>query len=308
MKTRLLALAAAVTLSAISVKPETALACACGCGVFDVGTAAQFPSDEGGVASLEYDFLNQNRNWAGSSKAPSADNDDKKVRTDFITAGVQYLFNRSWGINVKVPYVNRHFETADSGTTQTFEHFSLGDIRVTGLYTGLSDDLSTGIEFGLKLPTGRHTLSGFDRDTAIGTGSTDALLGVYHRDRFGADSPFVWSVHAKADIPFRTQDSYRPGNEYTLSAGISHDAYQLGAGFSAAPLLQLIDSYRVKDTGANANPDNTGYERLVISAGAEFKYAGTALDVNAGYPVFQHVNGDQLVSRFLFQAVVSRAF
>ena len=308
MKFRFLALAAPVALASLTTTPQQALACACGCGVFDVGTASQYPSDEGGVVSFEYDYLNQNRNWSGHSKAPSDDNDDKKVRTDFFTAGLQYLFNRSWGVNVKVPFVNRHFETAESGSTETFEHFSLGDIRISGLYTGLADDLSTGLEFGLKLPTGDHSVNGFDRDTTIGTGSTDLLLGAFHRARFTPDSPFVWSVHAKLDVPIRVQDSYHPGSEYTVSAGISHDPYVLGGGISAAPVLQFIGTYRVKDTGANANPDATGYSRLVIAPGAEFKYGANALDLNAGYAAFQHVNGDQLISRFLFQAVFSRSF
>ncbi len=40
------------------------------------------------------------------------------------------------------------------------------------MYTGFSDDMSKGIIFGLKLPSGSYTAAGFDRDTQIGTGST----------------------------------------------------------------------------------------------------------------------------------------
>ena len=43
--------------------------------------------------------------------APSANNGDKDIRTDFTTYGFQYLFNRSWGVQVEAPYMFRDFKT-----------------------------------------------------------------------------------------------------------------------------------------------------------------------------------------------------
>ncbi len=80
------------------------LACACGCGVFDVATSSMFPEGEGGMAFLNYDYQDQNQNWNGTSSAPAANNDDKKIETDFVTLGLQYMFNRSWGAQVELPY------------------------------------------------------------------------------------------------------------------------------------------------------------------------------------------------------------
>src|SRR5882672_2578120 len=91
--------------------PATALACACGCGVFEVGTASMLPNGPGGTTWLEYDFMNQSENWSGTSSAPKANNEDKQIRSDFITTGMQYMFNRKWGVDVEVPYVDRHFKT-----------------------------------------------------------------------------------------------------------------------------------------------------------------------------------------------------
>ena len=48
-----------------------------------------------------------------------------------------------------------------------------------GMYTGFSNDMSKGIIFGVQLPTGNYTAPGFDRDTQIGTGSTDLILGAF---------------------------------------------------------------------------------------------------------------------------------
>lgn len=266
-----------------------------------------FPSGEGGTASLEYDFMDQSRNWSGSSSAPAANNDDKDIRTNFFTAGVQYMFNRTWGVDVKVPYWQRHFETDDGGL-KSYDHAALGDIRIRGIYTGFSADMSTGLEFGVKLPTGSHTLSGFDRDTAIGTGSTDALIGAYHRDRFDMDSPYTWSVQAKLDQPVLIQNGYRPGSEIDASAGVAHDPMDFVGDVTMAPMLQLINSYRWRDSGNSANPGNSGYERLLVSPGVEFMLGSNRLDADVALPVYQHVRGNQLVAPMLLQVVVSRDF
>ena len=84
-------------------------------------------------------------------------------------------------MSIKVPYWFRTFRT-DIGIpgapdVETYRHSALGDIRVLGTYTGFSADMSSGLSVGLKLPTGDWTYPNFDRDTSIGTGTTDLLLG-----------------------------------------------------------------------------------------------------------------------------------
>src|SRR5471030_2466216 len=70
-----------------------ARACACGCGVYEVGTDSMFPHDTGQMFFLENDFQDQNRNWHGAATAPAANNPDQDIRTDFVTAGLQSMFN-----------------------------------------------------------------------------------------------------------------------------------------------------------------------------------------------------------------------
>ena len=96
----------------------------------------------------------------------------------------QYMFDRSWGSQVEVPYDDRYFKTtggASGSDIVALNWASLGDIRVEGIYTGFSPDMSTGINFGFKLPTGDYThndaFGDIDRDSELGTGSTDILLG-----------------------------------------------------------------------------------------------------------------------------------
>src|SRR5438552_17901074 len=76
-------------------------ACACGCNIFDVGTNSMFPDKTGGSVFMNYDFMDQNHNWRKSSKASNDDNPDKEIKTSFINTGVQYMFNRRWGIQVE---------------------------------------------------------------------------------------------------------------------------------------------------------------------------------------------------------------
>ncbi|HWY30570.1 MAG TPA: hypothetical protein VNX46_07455, partial [Candidatus Acidoferrum sp.] len=91
--------------------PGPVWGCACGCGIFEVGTSSMFPEGTGGMAFQTYDFQNQNENWNNSSKAPSANNQDKNITTSFLSTGVQYFFNRSWGVEGEIPFAYRSFTT-----------------------------------------------------------------------------------------------------------------------------------------------------------------------------------------------------
>jgi hypothetical protein len=308
------------TVLATALAPNTGRPCACGCGIFDVGTASMFPSGPGGMAFLEYDFQDQNHNWSGSSSAPDANNNDKAIQTHFVTAGLQYMFDRNWGLEVEVPYENRTFTTVSGATGKevTLNWGDLGDIRVRGIYTGFSPDLSTGLTFGLKLPSGNYTYNNangdVDRDTEIGTGSTDLLLGGFTRHRLGGG--FDWFAQAQLDLPVFFRDEYRPGLELDAAGGVYYKGISYG-GVSIEPLAQVKGSYRMSDSGANAsggaNSDpaggpQSGYERILLSPGLEFDMHPWMLYGDAEFPVYQHVTGNQVVAPVLFKVSLSYMF
>ncbi len=292
--------------------PGPTWACACGCGVFEVGTASLFPSGSGGTVFFSYNFSDQYTNWHEAHKAPLADNSDKVIRTQFFTLGVQYMVNRHWGVMAQLPYWDRYFKTTDDdGNTQAFEHSALGDVRIEGMYTGFSEDMSTGARFGVKLASGDFTYPNFDRDTAIGTGSTDLLLGAYH---IGAlpltfrDRPFNWFAQASWQVPMWTQQQYHPGKEIDAALGALYDLGPVGFASEVAPVLNLIGSDRTRDRGANADPENTGYDRLLIGPGVEVKLGILRLYVDAEFPIYQNVNGNQLVAPVLLKMITSYDF
>lgn len=302
-------------LLAAGLAPSDGWACACGCGVFDVGTGLSLPQGPGGMVSMDYDYQDQNRNWRGTDQAPAANNADKEIRTHFITADLQYMFDRSWGVQVEVPYWNRYFKTTGgkSGSdVVTQDWWALGDIRVKGIYTGFSPDLSTGLTFGFKLPTGDYThndaFGDVDRDSEIGSGSTDALLGGFHRQHLPWDNNWTWFGQAELDLPFLSRDHYTPGIEMDAAVGIYYSGIAIH-NVKISPVAQLIGSERTSDSGANAaHPVASGYQRILLSPGIEFDWHPIKVYGDVEFPVFENFRGDQLVAPVLFKASVSYMF
>lgn len=293
--------------------PGAAFACACGCGVFDVGTSSMFPEGAGGMAFLNYDYQDQNQNWSGNSSAPAANNGDKEIETHFATIGLQYMFNRSWGAQMELPVWNRTFTTDlnfGNGSPQIISKnwTGLGDIRLKGIYTGFSEDLSSGLTFGVKLPTGSfsHDPGVVDRDTQIGTGSTDLLLGAFHRASFG-QSDWNWFGQAEVDVPVIKQGGYRPGVEADAAWGIYYDGFSLGRAH-ISPVAQVIGSWRGRDNGSDANPDNSGYQRVLLSPGIEVHLHPVKIYADVEFPVYQNMHGNQLVAPVLFKLSLSYMF
>jgi hypothetical protein len=298
---------------ALALAPAVALACACGCGIYEVGTSSMIPTGAGAEAYLEYDYQDQNQNWSGGSRAPAANNPDKDIRTSWYTLGYQDMFNRSWGLRLEFPCEDRHFVTTGGATGADIValNFSgLGDVRIEGLYTGFSSDLSRGLSFGLKLPTGSYTLNDaygdVDRDTEIGSGSTDILLGGFTRFDVGAG----WSGFTQAllDVPVLTQVQYRPGTELDLALGAYYGALRFGR-LKVSPVGQVKLSVRSRDTGANsANPVASGFTRVLASPGLELDMRPFKVYADVELPLYYHFTGNQMAAKTLFRISVSRMF
>ena len=290
--------------------PGVVHACACGCSVFDVATSSMLPNGPGGMAFVQYAYQDQNRNWNGTSEAAAANNDDKEIETDFVTFGLQYLFNQKWGAQLELPYAYRHFKTDVGGGNIVSRYWSqFGDLRLEGIYTGFFADLSAGVTFGLKLPTGSFNRDAdvVDRDTQIGTGSTDFLLGGFYRGNLSKDEKWDWFAQLQLDLPMLIQDQYRPGIELDTAAGIDYKGFSLGRA-KISPLAQVIFSERTGDIGAAADPANTGYQRILLSPGIELHIHPVKIYADAEFPVYQNFTGNQLAAPVLFKLSVSYMF
>ncbi len=290
-------------------------ACACGCGVFDVATEGMLPRGLGGMLYIEYDYQNQNVDMLGDKRAPASANPDKKIATSFYTAGLQYYFDRAWGFQIEVPYDDRQFKTTGGATGNdiiTTDWSDLGDIRIHGLYSGFFPDQSAGVDFGFKLPTGKwghnDAYDDVDRDSELGAGGTDLLLGGYYRNNLTTDGTIDYFIQGELDVPMFTQDQYRPGVEWDSAAGVYLNGLRSGH-FRLSPIAQVIYSVRGHDSGANAaNPTQSGYERILLSPGLELDVHPFTVYADVELPAFQTFHGPQLAASWLAKVIVSYHF
>jgi len=279
------------------------------------------PQGQGGMVYEEFDYQSQSINWSGSSRAPKANNGDDLIRTYFVTTGFQYMFNRDWGVQVEVPYDYRRFTTTGGPTgsdTVTNNWGTIGDIRIEGIYTGFQPDLSTGVTFGVKVPTGSYShqdaYGDIDRDSQLGTGSTDILLGGFYRHNLAKG--FTGFTQTQMDIPVLIQEGYRPGFEIDSSAGVYYSGWTVGK-VRITPVAQAIFSFRTKDEGPYASGGiyadpadgvNSGYTRVLLSPGLEFDMHPFSVYTDVELPVYEHTTGNQLIAPVLLKVVMSYHF
>lgn len=294
---------------------KEALACACGCGIFDVATSALIPNCAGGLAFLQYDYINQNHNWHNKDKAASDANHDKQIKTQTLTAGLQYMFNREFGAALRIPYVERsatitehHEDETEHQSENLLRDRSLGDIKINGIYSGFSSEMNSGLTFGLKLPSGNSNHSGLARDTQIGTGSTDSLLGFYHVNQIGNSERLNHFFQISWQRAFLTHNDYRPGTEISMANGISYNLGQVFGIKKVTPILQLNGSRKSADSGANSDPKNSGYSQIFISPALEFSFTKFKIYADVEFPIYRNFNGNQLVAQRLFKLILGYNF
>ena len=314
-------------ISTLSATP--ALACACGCGIFDVGNVTPQSSDSGLSVFVRYDYMDQNQNREAGHTASPDDNANKRISTDFYTIGGNYVINHKWMVMAELPVFARNYTTSalnDAGASPVarFPLTSLGDAELTLTYTGFSPDMATGLGIGVKLPTGRSTSPTYpnftqnppyDRDTLPGTGSTDLMVSGYHVGHVSGAGH--WFVQAQYKFAVATRDNYRPGNEINAALGASVDLK--AGGTTLAPQLSLLASVRQHDSGANADPLNSGYQRLLVAPGLRVALT-RKLSVfgDVEFPVAQYVNSaaspavtgtaGQLAAKALFKLQLNYGF
>jgi hypothetical protein len=290
-----------------------ALACACGCGVFSVGTSALIPNCQGGTAFLQYDHITQSRNWSGNSKS-NEDNHDKKIQTQTITAGAQYMFNREWGLAARIPYANRKTKAIEHGdddeeTTKFTNTNSVGDIRLNGIYSGFSADMSSGLTFGLKLPTGQSKARSLDeRDMQIGTGSTDLILGAYKMGKIDDEGSFNWFGQTSWQHAFITHRGFRLGDEISAATGLYYNAGAVAGIKKIAPIFQITGAKRLRNSGWASDSFNSGYSQVFFAPAIELNFSSFKIYGDVEFPIYRNVNGNQLVAQRLYKMILGYNF
>jgi hypothetical protein len=89
-----------------------------------------------------------------------------------------------------------------------------------------------------------------------------------------------------------SREDYKPGKRITFDVGYRYEATD-----SIGLMLQLNGLYRARDSGAQAEPDDTGGKFLFLSPGVSFAVTkSTQLYFFVQKPLYQYVNGVQLTA------------
>jgi hypothetical protein len=309
--------------AALVLAASGAEACSsCGCTLNSDWSSQGYTTRSGLNFDLRYDYFEQDQLRTGTHAAdgsgfgaPNAQEIQQRTLNRNLTAGFDWSPSRAFGINVQLPYFDRTHATLAAGDTDlsTAHSRGPGDARIIGRYQGLEADLSVGVEFGLKLPTGRigdtfqtgpQAGQPLDRGLQLGTGTTDLLLGAYTVGALGTDVYYFANVLWQQ--PLASRDGFRPGAGANLTVGIRYTR-PLPVGIE--PQLQLNARIEQREAGVNADVANSGASLVYLSPGIGLRISAH-LDGFAfvQLPVYQRVNGLQLEPRVVASAGVRYRF
>jgi hypothetical protein len=294
----------------LALAAPAALACSsCGC-TLSSDWLIQGADHKGLTADFRFDYFDQDQLRTGTGTVDKGSitlPTDREIQQRTINRNynlfLDYAPEGDWGVSMQVPYFNRYHTTIAEGDEDisTSHAKSLGDVRLLGRYRGLSDDKSTGLQFGIKLPTGsidNNFISGpqegepLDRGLQPGTGTTDLLLGVYNFGAVNRD----WDYFAEGILqqPLNSRDGFKPGTGLNLSVGARYMSWE-----NVRPQVQLNARIEGRESGVNADVENSGATLVYLSPGVNVKIApGAALYGYFQVPVYQKVNGYQLEPRY----------
>lgn len=344
----------ALPLAVFALLPAQAFACAsCGCSL-NVDAAAGYSAEPGWRINLDQAFLDQDHLRHGTGSASPGDILDnpvdagadgaeieKRTINRYSNLGVTYRPNADWGFTAVLPWVSRGhttygehdapFETADIAADQVsgVDFNGIGDVKLLASYQGFLPTHNLGVQFGLKLPTGRY--GGQDEDTGevaghpvkfqsgpmagdaldaslqAGTGSTDAIVGVYGYRAISQDFDAYANVQYQAAIATkmdRAGTDFRPGNQLTLTTGLRYEAHP-----RVVPQLQLNLVRKGRDTGALADTLDSAGTIAWLSPGVTVSLRqNVQAYAFAQLPVYSRLDGYQLFPRWTATVGLSIGF
>jgi len=281
--------------------------------------------EPGARVDVRFEYLDQDQPRAGSKKVavgqiPEHHDEIQTINRNWF-ASFDYVFDANWGVTVTLPVVDRsHDHIHNHRGEQILESWNftaIGDVRVVGRYqftpatTGPADSPRVnvgGLMFGVKLPTGPFNETNAagepaERSLQPGTGTTDVLLGGYFRQSLPIRD-FSWFAQALADLPLNTRDEFKPGNQLAATLGLRYEASP-----TLGLMLQLNALVKGRDSGAQAEPRNSGGQFYFLSPG--LSYALTKdIQAYAFYqvPIYQYVNGVQLTANWSVVAGITARF
>src|SRR3954471_589550 len=205
----------------------------------NTGWGAQGAWTEPGTRfDLRYEYINQDQPMSGTDKVSVGQiprhHDEVSTKNQNLIGTLDHSFGAHWGLNLALPVVSRdHLHIHNHMGAQLPESWNftaLGDARVLGRYQfdALQDGDARhdvwGLNFGLKLPTGKFDERNAEGELAErslqpGSGTTDALLGAYF-SRALPMRDLSWFAQGLYQVPLNERADYKPGDRLGLDLGM----------------------------------------------------------------------------------------
>ena len=263
---------------------------------------------------------------------PSAE-DENFTQNNYLTASLDYNDGEAWGVTTSLPYIMRTHSTFGSGDGSPdgaanasnpsgngylSQASGFGDMKIIGRYFGFSEEKDWGFQFGAKLPTGSNSQAtknnagqtqAVDPGLQLGTGSTDLIGGIYKfgfipkTENWGYFANLQYQATVKpTNVPssFATlgnpsSGSYRPGNAFNVNIGANYQGFE-----KWVPTVQINFLNKKVDSGTAADTLSTGGTLAYLTPGALYNLSDkTQVYANVQLPIYQNVNGYQLVPTFI---------
>lgn len=265
--------------------------------------------EAGSSFDLRYEYIDQDQPFAGNDKVRvgqlARHHDEVSTVNRNLVATYSRGFGNGWGFTLIAPIGDRdHVHIHNHHGAQLREEWKftkLGDLRAIGRYEFTSKDdplkpAASGLTFGLKLPTGRTTVTSDSGDVAErsiqpGTGTTDLILGGFYHQKL-LESDASWFAQAQYQHAVNSHNGYKPGAQFGADLG-----YRKGAGERVGLMVQLNFLHKGADSGKEAEPADSGGRFLFLSPGVSYSISSN-LQVYGFYqhPLYRHVNGLQLTA------------
>ena len=290
----------------LAIAPAAQACGACGCTLNSDWASQGYGIQPGFRFDLRYDYFNQDQLRSGTQSVdrgsfsfPNDQEIQQKTINRNLTLTLDYSPTVDWGVALVVPTFNRYHVTIAAGDTDpSFSQGNgLGDVRVLGRFQGFTDDHSIGVQFGVKLPTGgtKQTFNAgaeagqpLDAGLQLGTGTTDLLFGVY---AFGELAP-NWGCFGQVlfQKPTGEKNGFKPGDGMNANFGVRYSGFS-----SVTPHLQVNVRAEGRESGVNADVDNSGATLAYLSPGLTFNVSPKfQVYAFAQVPLAQRVNGLQI--------------
>lgn len=301
-----------MALGALTAFTTTGYGCSvCGCSLSSDWAAQGYGMAPGLEESVNFQYYNQDnlRTGTGSvDKTLYPFPNDQEIQQDTLTRsttlGLDYVVTPNWGFDLQIPYFDRFHSTIAPGDAEISESHAdgIGDMRLLARYQIYRPSHSFGIQFGLKLPTGefnQNFATGpqagnlVDRGLQLGTGTTDATVGLSY---FGRPATYLgYFAQATYQHALGYRDEFLPSSTLNLNVGVRYLNTSI-----VTPLIQLNARWDSRERGFYADSDNSGDAAFYVSPGLTAQLGmKESLFAFVQLPVYQRVNGLQLDPRWL---------